>query len=93
MKYLPPEFLRRAKAASVFSIAVCKYEETVSAKTSWLSEVHENNTTQLCSFIKMGKCQLKIIRLCDWTLETKLIIVGDSLLRKPVAVVYCLSMQ
>ena len=38
-----------------------------------------------------GKYQPKMIGLCDWTLETRVIIVYDSFFRKPISIVHCLS--
>ena len=39
------------------------------------------------SYANLGKCQPKIIMLCDWCFETKVIIVGDSFFRKPISIV------
>ena len=39
-----------------------------------------------------GKYQPKMIRPCDWPFETKVIIVCDSLFRKPFSIAYCLSL-
>ena len=39
-----------------------------------------------------GKYQSKMIGLCDWTFETKVFIACDSFFRKPISVVYCLSL-
>ena len=36
-----------------------------------------------------GKYQPKMIELCDWAFETKVIIVCDSFFRKPISIVYC----
>ena len=33
-----------------------------------------------------------MIRLCNWTFETKVIVVCDSLYRKPISIVYCISL-
>ena len=40
-----------------------------------------------------GKYQPKMIKLCDWSFETKVIIVFDSFFRKPISVHYagCLN--
>ena len=40
---------------------------------------------------RLGKHQPKMARLCDWTFETKVIIVHESFLRKPVSIA-CLSL-
>ena len=42
--------------------------------------------------IHAGKYQPKMIRPCDWTFETKVIIVCDSFFRKPISIVHCLSL-
>ena len=44
-----------------------------------------------CSNLR-GKYQPKMIRPCDWTFETKVIIVCDSFFRKPISIVHCLSL-
>ena len=41
---------------------------------------------------EVGKYQPEINGLCDWTFKTNVIIVCDSFLRKPISIVYCLSL-
>ena len=38
----------------------------------------------------MGKYQSKMVRLCEWSSETKVIIVCDSFFRKPISIVHFL---
>ena len=40
----------------------------------------------------LGTYQPKMIRPCDWTFQTKVIIVYDSLFRKSISIVYCLPL-
>ena len=60
--------------------------------TVW-TEIDDSKVWLSFSFKKEEtcKCQLKIIRLCDWPFEIQVIIIRNSFFGKPISVV-CLSL-
>ena len=77
------EFFRCTQPTSSFK---CNRRQTRIIKT-----MEVRTFKMMCKGLEVGEYKSEMTKFCDWYYGMKFIIVCNSLFRKPVCIVYCLS--